>query len=79
MFTPKEIREKMHGASEVSSEVINQIHHERTASDLGSKIYGGLGLRLNEGLQILFDWSKIDGSLGWMLTLCSELILLKKS
>jgi indole-3-acetate monooxygenase len=71
MFTLKEIREKMHGASEVRQSIIDQIHHERLLQIWVPKRYGGLGLRLKEGLQLLFDWSKIDGSLGWMLTLCS--------
>lgn len=71
MFTPKEIREKMHGASEVPQSIMTQIHHERLLQIWVPKRYGGLGLRLKEGLKILFDWSKIDGSLGWMLTLCS--------
>ena len=71
MLLHKEIREKMHGASEVPQSIINQIHHERLLQIWVPKVYGGLGLRLNQGLQLLFDWSKIDGSLGWMLTLCS--------
>ncbi|MBO6185713.1 MAG: hypothetical protein J6O88_13675 [Chryseobacterium sp.] len=71
MFTPKEIREKMHGASEVPQSIMAQIHQERLLQIWVPKRYGGLGLRLNQGLQLLFDWSKIDGSLGWMLTLCS--------
>ena len=71
MFTPKEIRMKMHGASEVPSKIIDQIHEERLLQIWVPKVYGGLGLRLNQGLKLLFDWSKIDGSLGWMLTLCS--------
>jgi hypothetical protein len=71
MFTPKEIRMKMHGASKVPSKIIDQIHEERLFQIWVPKVYGGLGLRLNQGLKLLFDWSKIDGSLGWMLTLCS--------
>ena len=71
MFYHKELREKMHGVSEVPSEIIKQIHQERLLQIWVPKIYGGLGLRLNQGLKTLFDWSKIDGSLGWMLTLCS--------
>jgi len=71
MFTPKEIRMKMHGASEVPQLIIDQIHEERLLQIWVPKVYGGLGLRLNQGLKLLFDWSKIDGSLGWMLTLCS--------
>lgn len=71
MFTQQELREKMHGVSEVPSEIIDQIHQERLLQIWVPKVYGGLGLRLNQGLKTLFDWSKIDGSLGWMLTLCS--------
>ncbi|MDF2930787.1 MAG: hypothetical protein K0R36_118 [Chryseobacterium sp.] len=71
MLTPKEIRNAMLGASEVSASIMNQIHHERLLQIWVPKIYGGLGFRLREGLSVLFDWSKIDGSLGWMLTLCS--------
>ena len=71
MFSHKELREKMHGVSEVPFEIIDQIHQERLLQIWVPKVYGGLGLRLNQGLKTLFDWSKIDGSLGWMLTLCS--------
>lgn len=71
MLSYKEIREKMHGVSEVPKQVIDQIHQERLLQIWVPKIYGGLGFRLKEGLSVLFDWSKIDGSLGWMLTLCS--------
>ncbi|MFC7347228.1 hypothetical protein ACFQO9_10910 [Chryseobacterium zhengzhouense] len=71
MFSHKKLREKMHGVSEVPFEIIDQIHQERLLQIWVPKVYGGLGLRLNQGLKILFDWSKIDGSLGWMLTLCS--------
>ena len=71
MITLEEIREKMLGASEVSLLIMNQIHQKRLLQIWVPKIYGGLGFRLREGLSVLFDWSKIDGSLGWMLTLCS--------
>jgi hypothetical protein len=71
MLSYKEIREKMHGVSEVPEQVIGQIHQERLLQIWVPKMYGGLGFRLREGLSVLFDWSKIDGSLGWMLTLCS--------
>lgn len=71
MFSHKELRKKMHGVSEVPFEIIDQIHQKRLLQIWVPKVYDGLGLRLNQGLKILFDWSKIDGSLGWMLTLCS--------
>lgn len=71
MFSHKELRGKMHGVSEVPSEIITQIHRDRLLQIWVPNRYGGLGLRLREGLSVLFNWSKIDGSLGWMLTLCS--------
>lgn len=71
MLSPEEIRNKMLGASEVSQEIMNSIHEQRLLQIWVPKKYGGLGFRLKEGLSVLFDWSKIDGSLGWMLTLCS--------
>lgn len=71
MITPEEIRNEMLGASEVSPKIMNLIHEKRLLQIWVPKKYGGLGLRLKEGLSVLFDWSQIDGSLGWMLTLCS--------
>lgn len=35
------------------------------------RYYGGLACSLEEGLKILREWASADGSLGWMLTLCS--------
>lgn len=71
MFSHKEIRNEMLGASEVSSRIMDSIHEQRLLQIWVPKKYGGLGFLLKEGLSVLFDWSKIDGSLGWMLTLCS--------
>lgn len=71
MLSYKEIREEMHGVSEIPQSVINLIHKERLLQIWVPKKYGGLGFRLKKGLSVLFDWSTIDGSLGWMLTLCS--------
>jgi hypothetical protein len=71
MLSHKEIRNEMLGASEVSQGIMNSIHEQRLLQIWVPKKYGGLGFRLKDGLSVLFDWSKIDGSLGWMLTLCS--------
>lgn len=71
MLTPEEIRQEMSGASEISPKIISIIHEQRLLQIWVPEIYGGLGLRFKEGLSVLFDWSKINGSLGWMLTLCS--------
>lgn len=71
MLSPEEIRNKILGTCEVSQEIMTNIHEQRLLQIWVPKKYGGLGFRLKEGLSVLFDWSKIDGSLGWMLTLCS--------
>lgn len=71
MIMPEEIRKEMLGAYEVSPRIMDSIHEQRLLQIWVPKKYGGLGFRLKDGLSVLFDWSKIDGSLGWMLTLCS--------
>lgn len=71
MIIPEEIRKEMLGAYEVSAKIMDSIHEQRLLQIWVPKRYGGLGFRLRQGLSVLFDWSKIDGSLGWMLTLCS--------
>ncbi|MEG2310236.1 hypothetical protein [Chryseobacterium sp.] len=71
MLSHKDIRNEMLGASEVSPKIMSAIHEQRLLQIWVPKQYGGLGFRLNEGLKLLFEWAKIDGSLGWMLTLCS--------
>lgn len=71
MLTHSKIRKQMHGVSEVPASIIDYIHQQRLLQIWVPKTYDGLGLRLKEGLNILFNWSKTDGSLGWMLTLCS--------
>ncbi len=71
MLTVSEIRRKMLGATKVSDSIINCIHEQRLLQVWVPKIYGGLGYRFGEGLSLLFEWAKTNGSLGWMLTLCA--------
>ncbi len=71
MLTVSEIRREMLGATKVSDSIINCIHEQRLLQVWVPKIYGGLGYRFGEGLSLLFEWAKTDGSLGWMLTLCA--------
>jgi len=71
MLTSGEIREKMRGASEVPDSVIDDIHSKRLLQIWVPTSYGGLGCRFGEGLSLLSEWAKTDGSLGWMLTLCA--------
>lgn len=71
MLDVKELREAMRGATAISQEVIEHIYKERWLQIWVPKNYGGLGCDFRSGLLHLYDWAKIDGSLGWMLTLCS--------
>ena len=71
MLSTKEIRQELHGTSGISDEVIQYIHEEGLLTIWVPKKYGGLGYRFEEGLKALFGWAEIDGSFGWMLTLCA--------
>jgi len=71
MLLSKELREQLRSATVIPKCVIEQVYEERLLQIWVPKIYGGLGLRLKEGLEALFSIAKVDGSLGWMLTLCS--------
>ena len=67
----KLLREKLHNVTEIPQSVIGELQQKKLFHIWVPKTYGGLGLRLEDGLSELFNWSKIDGSLGWMLTLCA--------
>lgn len=51
--------------------VLNWLAKENLWNIWVPKNYGGLELSLSEGLSRLQELSRIDGSLGWTLTLCS--------
>lgn len=53
------------------AEVLDYIEEENLWSIWVPKIYGGLELSLTNGLHKLKELAKIDGSLGWTVTLCS--------
>ena len=65
------LRELCFGASIFSEEVLNWIAKENLWNLWVPKNYGGLELSFIEGLLKLQEVAKIDGSLGWTLTLCS--------
>lgn len=71
MLQPSELRRAMLGATALSEEVIAHIYKERWLQIWVPQTYGGLGCDFQTGLTHLYNWAKIDGSLGWMLTLCS--------
>ena len=66
-----EIQEKLLGAKEIPADVMEHIYNERWLQIWVPKMYGGLGLNFTTGLKLLKSLSFIDGSLGWMVTLCA--------
>lgn len=71
MLSVSELRAAMCGATAISDEVITHIYKKRWLQIWVPQTYGGLGCDFKTGLTHLYEWAKIDGSLGWMLTLCS--------
>ncbi|MEC3966099.1 acyl-CoA dehydrogenase [Flagellimonas halotolerans] len=59
------------GKEEFSPEVLNWIAQENIWNLWVPKSYGGLEMSLSEGLKKLRSLAKVDGSLGWTITLCS--------
>jgi indole-3-acetate monooxygenase len=55
----------------LSHEQLEIIYHEKWFKLFVPKINGGLGLGLPEGLETEEALARIDGSLGWTVTLCS--------
>ena len=71
MLSVNELREAMQGATAIDEKIMNHIYAERWLQIWVPEAYGGLGCDFKTGLTKLYNWAKIDGSLGWMLTLCS--------
>lgn len=65
------LRELCFGKSVFPEEVLNWIAKENLWNIWVPKNYGGLELTFSKGLSKLQQLAKIDGSLGWTLTLCS--------
>ena len=65
------IRKQLLNVETFNSEVLQLIEKQNWLNIWVPKQYNGLGLPFSEGLQILQKTAKIDGSLGWFLTLCS--------
>jgi alkylation response protein AidB-like acyl-CoA dehydrogenase len=73
-----EIKHKLAGSSKIadergilSDEQLEIIYHEKWFKLFVPKKYGGLELNLPEGLETEEALARIDGSLGWTVTLCS--------
>jgi len=65
------IQQKLFGAKQIPLDVIDHIYKERWLQIWVPKMYGGLGLNFTNGLKLLKSLAFIDGSLGWMVTLCA--------
>ena len=65
------IRKQLLNVETFNSEVLQLIEEQNWLNIWVPKQYNGLGLPFSEGLQILQKTAKIDGSLGWFITLCS--------
>ena len=65
------IRKQLLNVETFNSEVLQLIEKQNWLNIWVPKQYNGLGLPFSEGLQILQKTAKIDGSLGWFITLCS--------
>ena len=65
------IRKQLLNVETFNSEVLQLIEKQNWLKIWVPKQYNGLGLPFSEGLQILQKTAKIDGSLGWFITLCS--------
>ncbi len=65
------IRKQLLNVETFNSEVLQLIEKQNWLNIWVPKQYNGLGIPFSEGLQILQKTAKIDGSLGWFITLCS--------
>jgi len=65
------LRKSCFNAEIFSEDVLNWIAKENLWNIWVPKIYGGLEFSLTEGLEKLKKLARIDGSLGWTVTLCS--------
>jgi alkylation response protein AidB-like acyl-CoA dehydrogenase len=67
----QELEKLCFGKSLFSEKVLSWIQRENLWNIWVPKNYGGLELSLSEGLSKLQELARIDGSLGWTVTLCS--------
>lgn len=65
------MQQKLFGAKQIPADVINHIYKQRWLQIWVPKMYGGLGFNFTNGLKLLKSLAFIDGSLGWIVTLCA--------
>ncbi|WP_417610185.1 acyl-CoA dehydrogenase [Owenweeksia hongkongensis] len=66
-----QLKKMLGDAAVFDGQVLNWITEENLWNIWVSKQYGGLELSLREGLNKLQSLARLDGSLGWTITLCS--------
>lgn len=71
MILPKELQKELLFATAINEKVLKYIRQNKYLHIWVPQQYKGLDCSLEEGLKILHQLSKIDGSLGWFTTLCS--------
>lgn len=71
MLKIQDIQQKLFGVNLIPNEIMDIVHEQQWLRIWIPKEYQGLGCRFHEGLKVLKTVAKIDGSLGWMVTLCS--------
>lgn len=67
----EQLRKNIGNSTVLSDEIIHWITQQNYWNLWVPKSYGGLEKSLSEGLKILQSLAKIDGNLGWTITLCS--------
>jgi len=71
MLNQNTIRHHLLNIDQFDQETLDFIEQEKWLKCWIPKKYDGLGFNLSEGLKLLQSIAKIDGSLGWFVTLCS--------
>ncbi|MHA3789934.1 acyl-CoA dehydrogenase family protein [Flavobacterium hauense] len=65
------LRKRLSGAEKLDAQIVETIYDKRWLRIWIPKEYNGLGYSFEKGLNVLREVAEIDGSLGWLVTLCS--------
>lgn len=71
MASREDLRKHLLGAEKLDAFVLETIFNQKWLRIWIPKEYNGLGCSFGEGLRVLQEVAEIDGSLGWLVTLCS--------
>lgn len=71
MTSREDLRKQLSGAEKLDAFVLETIFNQKWLRIWIPKEYNGLGCSFGEGLKVLQEVAEIDGSLGWLVTLCS--------